>query len=100
MGDMEQTTQKLIKEFHNKYDFSESKTLEYDNLVGIADFIEQAIAQAVQQSFSEIWNMGYRDGRAKKPKTKAEMESEIEYKARNQHIRDVEDFKKSLKEKE
>jgi transcription termination factor NusB len=35
--------QEILKRFHQKYDFSENKTLEYDNLVGIADFISDSL---------------------------------------------------------
>ena len=42
------------KEFREKYDFSESKTLEYDNLVGIEDFIQSLLDKQIE----EIEKMG------------------------------------------
>lgn len=37
------------EEFDKKYDFSESKTLEYDNLIGIKDFINSLIEKAFEE---------------------------------------------------
>ena len=57
----------VIKEFHKKYDFSESSTLEYDNLVGIADFLKEALTQAKLEERSRI--VGVVEGmKAKFPK--------------------------------
>jgi|APSaa5957512535_1039671.scaffolds.fasta_scaffold33621_6 hypothetical protein len=44
----------IIKKFHQKYDFSENKTLEYDNLVGIADFIEQSFHTFIQNEIERL----------------------------------------------
>ena len=37
------------EEFNKKYDFSESKTLEYDNLLTIKDFIKELLSQSNQE---------------------------------------------------
>lgn len=37
------TNQEWLEEFHKIYDFSEGKTLEYNNLVGIGDFLLKAL---------------------------------------------------------
>lgn len=39
----------IVAEFDAKYDFSESKTLEYDNLIGIADFLREKFTLSIAE---------------------------------------------------
>lgn len=57
MKNLKTIQEKAVEEFHKKYDFSEQETLEYDNLIGIADFLTQAISDSFNKGVEEAEKM-------------------------------------------
>ena len=43
----------VLEEFHKKYDFSENKTLEYDNLMTIPDFFTASLISLLEECVPE-----------------------------------------------